>query len=281
MSPHDIVALAKDLAVRIGKSRVLGVAAEMSFWLFLALVPLASVAGLVIARLAVHNWNAASELFSPLPRVARELLVNEVSTVATWNGSTVAPTAIVTFLWLASSGVHAVFDAMELETGCERPWWKKRLIALASCVVLPIGFAVVTLLGTGLSWVWHVMGSVDQGAADAINTSPLAVVARFVVGALVLFGLLSALFWVGVPPAARRDMPVVPGVILVIVLESILGYGYGFYIAKAGIGGAYQAGLAAIGVTMTAIYLFSVALLIGLALNVEIRDRRRRTATST
>ena len=272
---QPLAASARELAARVAKVRVLDTAAEMAFWLFLALVPLATVAGLVVAKLAVNHWGSVQDVFAPLPRVARDLLLQELGTVSAWKGGTVAPTAIATFLWLASSGIHSVFDAIETETGCARPWWKKRLIALGACVVLPLGIAVLTLLGTGLSWIWQSAGHVAPSAAAAINASPIALLVRITIGALVAFGLVSALFYVGVSRAARREMPVAPGALLVVVLEAVLGYGYGFYIAKMGIGGAYEAGLAVIGVTLTALYLFSVALLVGLAFNVMIRERRR------
>jgi membrane protein len=272
---QSLLATARELAARVTKSRVIGIAAEMSFWLFLALVPLATVGGLVVAKLSVGNTGAVQDLFGPLPQVARDLLVHELATVSAWKGETVAPTAIAAFLWAASSGVHAIFDAMEMETGCARPWWTKRLIAVLACIVLPVGVAVLAILGTGLSWTWRLAGTVAPVVATAIGASPLALLVRLGLGALVAVGLVSALFYAGVPEAARREMPVLPGAILAVVLEAVLGYGYAFYLATMGIGGAYGAGLAVVGVTLTAVYLFSVALLIGLGFNVMGRDRRR------
>ncbi len=69
-------------------------------------------------------------------------------------------------------------------------------------------------------------------------------------------------------------MPLVPGALLAIGLQTVLGFGYAFYVKQAGDGGAYQAGLATIGVTLMALYLFSVALLVGVEVNRTLGERR-------
>ena len=270
-----MVGVARDLSARLGRARSLGIAAEMSFWLFLALVPLATVAGWGAARLAVQRPAATYDLLAPIPSVAREVVANEVAKIAAWNGQSVAPTAVVVFLWLASTGVHAIFDAMELEAGGQRPWWRKRLIALGTCIVLSFGIALSALLVTGLSWIWSVTGATVPSVAAALSWGPAWQACRAIAGALLAIGMVSALFVIGVPPAARRGMPTLPGALMVVALGPVLGYGYGIYISKMGTGSAYLAGIAGIGVTMTALYLASVALLVGLEVNVMIRDRRR------
>jgi membrane protein len=270
----------RELIVRIFRTRTLGLAAEMSFWIVLALVPLAVVAGLVAARLAVTNTRVMSAALGTLPAVARDLLSQEVNRVAAWHGA-VAPTALVVFLWLASSGVHSIFDAMEGKTGAARPWWKKRLIALGACVLLSVGVALVALLGTGLDWIWRLAGDRLPVGVRAWESSNLGYVVRLSLGALVAFGLTSGLFVLGVPKPARKMIPLLPGAILAAALEVMLGLGYAFYVSKAGTGGAYLAGLASIGVTMTAIFLISTAMLVGLELNVFLRDRRQALSSGS
>jgi uncharacterized BrkB/YihY/UPF0761 family membrane protein len=129
----------------------------------------------------------------------------------------------------------------------------------------------------GFSWLEALLGRVPL--FDALE-SKAGVAARIVVDAAVLYGVVAGLYRVGVPRAARAAMPLAPGTLLVVVLEMVLGYGYRFAIAAFGNGGAYKAGLAAIGVTMTSIYLFSVSVLVGLELNRVIgQERVKRTAS--
>jgi membrane protein len=262
------------LVKHMGRVRTLGLAAEVSFWLFLALVPLAVVAGLVVAKLAVAGTSgAALPLLSSLPEPARDLLESEVRKIAALEGGAVALPALAVFVWLGASGVHSVFDAFEIEASCERPWWKKRVLAIGTCVLLSGGVAAVALLGTGLEWVWRISGARVPALAD-VESSGGGQVLRFVLGALVSLGLTSALYALGVPASVRRAMPILPGAILALTLEMVFGLGYAFYVSRAGTGSAYLAGLAAVGVTMTALYLEVLALLVGLELNVVLREGR-------
>jgi membrane protein len=262
----------RELVARMGRCRTLGLAAEVAFWLFLALVPLAFVAGLAAAKLALSDTGPLSSALATMPAVARDMLKEQLARVAEHQG-VLAPTALGVFVWLASSGLHAVFDAMEIETGCARPWWKKRAIAIVGCVLFSLGVAAVALLGSGLDWIWKLLGQRVPDVAEIAQVSFVGRLARLVLGALVAFALTVGLFEVGIPRQARRGMPIVPGAVLAVVLEIVLGLGYGFYVSKAGAGGAYQAGLAVIGETMIGLYLLSIALLVGLELNVTLRDR--------
>jgi uncharacterized BrkB/YihY/UPF0761 family membrane protein len=57
-------------------------------------------------------------------------------------------------------------------------------------------------------------------------------------------------------------------------MQALLGYGYIFYLSRVGAQSAYQAGLSIIGVTLIALYLFSVALLVGAELNHVLAKAR-------
>jgi membrane protein len=267
----------KQLWAEMNRVRTLGLAAEMSFWIFLSLLPLAAVAAMVAARFTLNNGAITTPLLQSIPADARRVLTDELGKVAAWRRGSVAPIAAATFVWLASSGVHAIFDAFEAETGAERSWIMKRILALGTCIGLSVGVAAAALLGMGFSWLEALLGRVP--AFEALE-SRAGIVARLIVGAAVLYGIVAALYRIGLPRAARAKMPLAPGTLLVVGMELVLGYGYRLSIAAFGNGGAYKAGLAAIGVTMTSIYLFSVSILVGLELNSVIgKARTERTAS--
>src|SRR5689334_11169611 len=113
------------LLTRLKASRFLGLAAEMAFWLFMSLLPVAAVAGLITARFVSSSWSTTALLLGSLPATARTLISDEFARVSVWNGGRVGVGAAITFIWLASSGVHAIFDGIELESkAAPRPWWK-------------------------------------------------------------------------------------------------------------------------------------------------------------
>jgi uncharacterized BrkB/YihY/UPF0761 family membrane protein len=153
-------------------------------------------------------------------------------------------------------------------------------MALATCVLLSAGVALVALLGTGLGWIWRLTGAHLLEATAIAESSAVGHLVRRMLGAVIAFGLTSAVFVLGVPKEARAKMPIVPGAMLAVALETVLSLGYAYYISKVGTGGAYQAGLGAVGVTMMTIYFFAVALLVGLELNVVLRDKRGGRRTS-
>lgn len=261
----------------IGRSRTFGIAAEMAFWLFLSLLPLAAVAGLVVARFAMHDGGALGGFLNTLPPAVRELLTKELANVSAWNEGAVAPAAAATFVWLASSGVHAVFDGLEIETeATARPWWKKRLLSIGACVALSVGVALIALFSVGL-------GFVRKFATDAVPLVAMpgvvSVVVRTAISFVIAVAMVCGLYAVGLPPRARKRMPLIPGAIVAVVLQTALGIAYGVYIRRAGDGGAYQAGLAAIGITLMALYLLCIALLVGVEVNQIVGARRMLMAS--
>jgi membrane protein len=254
------------------RARTFGLAAEMSFWVFLSLVPLAAVAGLVAARLAMSHQPLEGTFLSSVAPEARRMIDTQVESLARWNGGKIAPVALVTFLWLASSGVHSIFDALEVQSETTRPWWKKRLLAVATCVCLSAGVALLGLFAVGFDRLAALVGRAMP--LRAVGSTFAGGFGRWASGFVVSIAMVAALYRVGIPSEARRRTPVLPGALLAVALIAAVGWGYRLYLSRAGIGDAYLGGLAIIGVTLTTIWLFSVAVLLGAQVNTVIRDRR-------
>lgn len=261
----------KDLYACLDRTRTFGLAAQTAFWLFLALLPLAAVAGLAAARLSVEHWNGPNPLLSSLPPATRDLVQSELTKVSSWNGGTVSITSTVVFVWLASTGVHALFDALELETGETRAWWKKRVLSIATCIGLSLAVALLALLGPGIEAIFDGLVRLlpELGDFDFRHTWWFWPV-RIIVSLLLGLGYVSALYWVGVPNGARRRLPILPGAAVAVALQVALRFGYGYYVSRFGNGAAYSAGLAVIGLTLTGLYLFAIALLTGAVVNRKI-----------
>ena len=261
---------AKGIFARVSRARTTGLAAELAFWLFLAILPIAAVAGLVTARLATTDGGFNAMIFGSTPPAMRDLLSKELKDVAAWNGGSVGVIAIATFVWLASSGVQAIFDAIELEVGSSRPWWKKRLLAILSCVVLSVGAGVLALLFGGFTSLAHLTGQAlpawaSRAAGTALSIGSSAVIA---------FLLMAGLYVAGVPRSARKRIAVVPGAVVAVVLEGLLGWGYKLYVQTTGTGSAYTGALAVIGVTLMSLYLLALAMLVGVEAGILVGERR-------
>jgi membrane protein len=260
----------KDLYVRMDRARTFDLAAQTAFWLFLSLIPLAAVAGLVAARISTDS-DRLNPLLSSLPAATRTLIASELVQMSSWNGGTVSVTSAVVFVWLASSGVHAVFDSLELETGETRPWWKKRLFSLATCVSLSVVVALLAVLGPGLETGFDWLVRLFPGLREFdFRATWWQLPVRVFLGIALGFGYVAALYWVGVPRTARGRLPILPGAAVAVALQIALRFGYGYYLARIGNGAAYSAGLAVIGLTLTGLYLFVIALLTGAVVNRKL-----------
>lgn len=263
-------AWSKDVLVYLERTRALGLAAETAFWLFLSLVPLAAVAGLLAGHLSASNSSAVMPLLGSLPAATRQLVSAELNNLAARNDGSVGIGSAAVFIWLASSGVHSIFDSLEIGTGTSRPWWKKRLIAVGMCIVLPVAVALLAFLDPTLQGVMGGLGRwIPLLRATGAPTLASRLL-RFCISAGIVLAYVCALYWVGVPRRARRGVPILPGALLAVALEILFGFAYASYIARAGDGGAYLAGLAVIGVTMIGLYLFTGALLVGAAVNRKL-----------
>lgn len=265
----------------VSRRRTLGLAAEMAFWMFLSLVPLLAVAGFAAARLAkAHPWETWSAM-RPVPTEVRDLIFQQLDRVASWRGGAVAPIAAVTFVWLASSGISAVFDALELQSGATpRSWLKKRALAVATCIALSMGVALMAILGVGVAWVERVVGAHVPSQVVSIEHGPVGTAVRRIGEAMIAVAMVAGLYRVGVPRGKGTQPYVLPGALVAVALMLALGLGYGFYVTNlGGSGGAYQAGLAAVGVTLMTLWLFSLALLLGAQLNCVLAERLRAHGT--
>jgi membrane protein len=261
------------------RSRTIDLAAEMAFWLFFSLVPLAAVASFVGARYAKEHTSLFETWLSVLPQEARSFVTTQVAHVAAWRGGT-APAAVATFVWLASNGVHSVLEAIEVQTGVTRPWWRKRLLALGVCLALSISAAALALLAVGLARVETAAGHSWPGSLVTIEWSGVGRAIRSALGLALALGMTAGLYRLAIPRRARTHAKVLPGAAVAVALQVVLGWCYALYISRFGSaaaysGGAYQAGLAAVGVTMTTLWLLSIALLVGVELNAMLGPSRR------
>jgi membrane protein len=259
------------------RRRTLGLAAEMSFWVFLSLVPLLAVGGFFAARVATSRPWAALSAMHALPTPVRELVMKEADHIVSWRGGAVAPIAAGTFVWLASTGVAAIFEALEVQSGAKpRPWVKKKVLAIGTCIGLSVGVAIITMLEAGVAWLDRVVGAHLPSWLVGVVHGPIGTLARMFVGALIAIAMVSGLYRVGVPRGEGTRPHVVAGAVVAVVLMGALGFAYGFYVTRLGESGSvYEAGLAAVGMTMMTLWLFSIALLLGAQLNCVLAERLR------
>jgi membrane protein len=190
------------------------------------------------------------------PASTQELVTTELNRVSAWNSGTVGPITALTFLWLASSGIHAVFDALEADLGRTRSWLSTRIAALIGCVLLTV--AVASLVGGGVllarsPWKGQLFGQWKWEA--------------HVITLLWAFLFNRGLFQIGLSSRERRGLQLSARAAIAAVLQTITSALYIYSLSLLGDGSTYLAGLASVGVTLTALFLYTLSLLIGLTMS--------------
>ncbi len=264
--------LMRALLDRIRDARVVDSATAAAFWLFLSLLPIAAVAAMIVANIAIADVSVLESWFAAVPASARELFAEELHRVAALRHGAGAPLTAVVFIYLASTGIHAIFDAFDATTRCTRSWMHKRLLAIAVCFGLSV---VVAIVGFVAGEVKH---DVSAALVNFFSHGVAGVITAFVVE----LALILTLFVIGVAPE-KRKLPIFPGAIVAASLHMIFAWSYVLYVENIGTGSAYEAGLATIGVTMTVVFLFTLALLLGVTVNAvlgtEVATHATRHAT--
>lgn len=247
----------KAFLAAIEERRTLGVAAEMSFWLFCSLLPLAYSALAFVVMFDRRSLASLASLFSAVPDDTRQLVSRELGSVLEHH-ATPSILTILLGVWLGSSGIHAIFDGFDAQLGVATAWLQKRLRALAGCIGLSVGTAIV-------AFVLRYLGDVFHGTTKAI--------VGILIVAAILYLVVAGLYLLGIPSARRMKLPRAPGTLVVVVVVGLVGVGYNTYLGVFGDGSAFQAGLSVIVTTLIGLYLFSLALLLGLFVNQRLTEK--------
>src|SRR5262245_740149 len=110
-------------------------ASAMAFDAFLSLVPLAAFAGFVLGHLHETGDLVLGPIIKAAPAPARSLVDEAFIRLSNDASIALAPVSLVAFLWVSSAGISTAMSVFEaIFHSPERPWWWRRLIAMA-CVL--------------------------------------------------------------------------------------------------------------------------------------------------
>jgi membrane protein len=250
---------------------ILGMSAQTAYYFFFSLFPLflftAPLIGFLGDRHEIMAWLIAN-LRQAVPGEAVDLVDNVVRDVLSPNSAGVISIGLVGAAWAGSNVFGALIDALnrayDVEEG--RPWWKKKLIALASVPASAILFAVAAAVMLGgpeiAEWVERAtpMGEAGQMMWN-LAQYPLA------------FALLVAMLWLiyyFLPNQRQDKTQILVGAIAAAVLWIVVTLLFRAYVTNFG---SYNKTYGAIGgviVLLTWMYLTMLAILTGGELNSEL-----------
>jgi membrane protein len=247
----------------------LGLAAQLAYYLLLALVPaivfLVALASFVPAD-TLAQMIASLRTFAPGDVV--QIVEEQLRRVANGQQGGLLTVGIGMALWSSSAAIVSVTSAMnrayDIDEG--RPWWKVRLIAIALTIGLALFVIAAILLvmvgptlaeqlasrlglGTAFEWAWKIL--------------QWPVVFALVAGALALLNYFA--------PDAEQDWEwITPGAVVSTVLWLIASLAFKIYLSNFANYDATYGSLGGVIVLMLWFYISALAVLVGSEMNAEI-----------
>jgi membrane protein len=248
----------------------LGLAAQLSYYFFLALFPA------ILFLLALASFfplqDASGDLVRLLRPVASEdviqIIVDQIRRISEAGDGGLLTFGVLAALWSSSAAVVAITSALNTAYDIEeaRPWWKVRLIAIGLTIVL----ALFLLLSTSLVLAGP---EVAEYLGNTLRLGPVVEWTWKIVQWPLVFALVSTALGVVyyVAPDADQDWVwITPGAVVATVLWLVASLIFRVYVTRFS---DYNAAYGAIGgvmVLMLWFYVSSLAILVGAEMNAEI-----------
>lgn len=232
---YRIGPLLKKTGREILDDNVLGLSAQTAYYFFFSLFPLllflAPLLGLVGDKEALIGW-LMTQLSAAVPDDALSLLEGVINDVVySENAPGLMSLGILLALWTGSNVFNALIGALNRAFDCEddRPWWKKRLIAIASV----IGAGIVILLTTvvmlaGPDIVDWIAAQIGLGAQAALTWK----IIQYVLAFALLVGTLWLLYWFLPALEGQSKWHVFVGALLATVLWVLVTLGFRVYVSN-------------------------------------------------
>ncbi|MBI4478385.1 MAG: YihY/virulence factor BrkB family protein [Acidobacteria bacterium] len=265
----------------IQEDNCLGLAAQLAFYFFLSLFPALLFLVALVGYLPVEN--VLAQLLQTLGAIAPvevlALLRTQLDEVARGSYGGLLTLGIVGAIWSSSAAMVAIIDALNHAYDIEerRPWWKRRIVAIALTVALALFIVtslVLVLVGPDMAFL--MAGWVGLGPAFSLFW---AVVRWPLMIFLVVLGV--DLVYHFAPNRRGGWVWITPGSLLATSLWMAGSFAFKFYVANLGNFNATYGAIGGVAVLLLWFYVSGLAILVGAELNgvIEQTVRARRPAT--
>jgi membrane protein len=249
---------------------LLGLAAQLAYYFFLALFPallfiLAVASYFPIENLADEFGRLANRFVSP---AVSELVQDQMRRLANAESGGLLTFGVLGALWSSSAAIVSIVGALnrayDIDEG--RPWWKVRLLAIGLTLGVAIFvLAALTLVLAGPSLAQYLGRVTGFGAAaewaSLILQWPVA---------LALVSMALGLIYYFAPDAEQDWAWVTPGALIGTALWLIASLAFRLYISHFTDYNAAYGTIGGVIVLMLWFYVSGIALLIGAEVNAEI-----------
>ncbi len=250
---------------------VQGVAAQLAYYFFLGLFPALLCLVAIASLFPLQNFSSdiVRALAPVLPPAVIDIITQQMIRIAEDPDTGLLGVGLIGALWSSSAAMVAIIDGMNRAYDVpkdSRPWWKRRLIAIA----LTIGLAVFTVL----AFVLVVTGpELADGLARRFGLGDAFAWTWKIVQWPVIVVLVSTaigLVYYFAPDVDQDWVWITPGSLLATLLWMAVSLGFRFYVVNFG---QYEATYGVIGgiiVFLLWLYMAGLVIVIGAELNAEI-----------
>jgi membrane protein len=265
----------------IDDDNCLGLAAQLAFYFFLSLFPALLFLVALIGYLPVEN--VLTQLLEALGTIAPSevltLLRTQLDEVARGSYGSLLTLGIVGAIWSSSAAMVAIIDALNHAYDIEerRPWWKRRIVAIALTVALALFIVtslVLVLVGPDVASL--MAGWVGLGPAFSLFWAmarwPLMIF-------LVVLGV--DLVYCFAPNRRGRWVWITPGSLLATSLWMASSFAFKFYVANLANFNATYGAIGGVVVLLLWFYVSGLAILIGAELNGVIEQAVKASLPAT
>lgn len=266
--------IAKETWKEAGEDNLDIVGAGVAFYVFSAFVPLLTAVVLSYGLFANPETVARhiQTLAEVLPQEAAQIISDQLQNMTESSGGQTGfalVVAIAIAFWGASKGAGAIMTALNVAYDVKesRGFVRRTLmqLALTAGAILVLALAVLAISAAPLlEGLLPTLGGV---------THFLIQVAVFAAAALILVGMLAALYRYGPNRPDAEWRWITPGSIVAAAVWLIATIGFGFYVARFGSYNATYGSLGAVIVFLTWMYLSAYIILLGAEMNGVIEQR--------
>jgi membrane protein len=264
-----------------GEDEVIDRAAALSYYFLFALFPALLFLTALLGMLPVSGLmeRLMEYVEQALPGDAASVIRKTLEEIRRGSTGGLLSIGALAALWASSNGMGSVMTALNVAYDVDdaRPWWKRRLVAVA----LTVGFSLFILGGL----VLMVFGPrLARAAADwlglgAVFTAVWSIASVPVAMLFVLIGIALVYY---LAPAAKQEWRwVTPGSAVALVLWLAMSYGLRLYVTQFANYNATYGSIGGVILLMLWLYLTGVALLLGAEVNAEIEHAAARRGEPT
>jgi membrane protein len=267
--------LGKRVWLEIYEGSLLTHAAALSFYFLLALFPLILFLITILGFFAEAGTELRTQLLLTLSRIvpytASALIYTTVDEIGVNAGGGKLSFGILTALWIASSGMGAISEALNAMYGVResRPWWKVRIASVGLTIALAL------LIISALLLILY-GGEFGEAVTDYFNqdrsfaTFWVFAQVPFVLGFVLL--TFAMIYYYAPNLYEQKWYWITPGSVMGILLWLLVSFLFRFYLRYFDSYSLTYGALGAVIVLMLWFYLTGVAILLGGKVNAEIEN---------